>query len=59
MRKKINNNKSLIFDDRINYRKKNVPLKKIYAKYLVIESVSECDSNCSTNAGIFLKMISN
>ena len=37
--------------DKINYRKINVPPKKIYAKKLVIEFVSECDSNCSTNAG--------
>ena len=37
--------------DKINYRKINVPPKQIYAKKLVIEYVSECDSNCSTNAG--------
>ena len=37
--------------DKINYRKKNIPPKKIYAKKLVIEYVNECDSNCQTNDG--------
>ena len=37
--------------DKINYRKKNIPPKKVYAKKLVIEYVNECDSNCPTNDG--------
>ena len=37
--------------DKINYRKSNIPPKKVYAKKLVVEFVSECDSNCPTNAG--------
>ena len=37
--------------DKINYRKINIPPKKVYAKKLVVEFVNECDSNCPTNAG--------
>ena len=37
--------------DNINYRKINIPPKKVYAKKLVVEFVNECDSNCPTNAG--------
>ena len=37
--------------DIINFRKRNIPPKKVYAKKLVIEFVNECDSNCPTNDG--------
>ena len=37
--------------EKINYRKRNIPPKQVYAKKLVVEFVSECDSNCPTNAG--------
>ena len=37
--------------EKIHYRKKNIPPKKVYAKKLVVEFVNECDSNCPTNAG--------
>ena len=39
--------------DRINYRKKNIPPKKIYAKKLVVEFVNECDSKCPSNSGTY------
>ena len=37
--------------DKINYRKRNIPPKKVYAKKLILEFVNECDSNCPTNFG--------
>ena len=37
--------------DIINFGKRNIPPKKVYAKKLVIEFVNECDSNCPTNDG--------
>ena len=37
--------------DKINYRKKNIPPKRIYAKKLIVEFVNECDSNCPRNSG--------
>ena len=37
--------------DKINYRKSNIPPRQIYQKKLVVEFVSECDSNCQTNSG--------
>ena len=37
--------------DKINYRKANIPPRQIYQKKLVVEFVSECDSNCQTNSG--------
>ena len=39
--------------DRINYRKKNIPPKKIYAKKLVVEFVNECDSKCPSYSGTY------
>ena len=35
----------------VNYRKINIPPKKRYKKNLVVEFVSEFDSNCPTNSG--------
>ena len=37
--------------DKVNYKKINIPPKKIYSKKLVVEFVSECDSKCPTNSG--------
>lgn len=37
--------------DKVNYRKSNIPPKQIYPKKLVVEFVSECDSNMQTNSG--------
>ena len=37
--------------DKVNYRKSNIPPKQIYPKKLVVEFVSECDSNLQTNSG--------
>lgn len=37
--------------DKVNYRKYNIPPKKIYPKKLVVEFVSECNSNMQTNSG--------
>ena len=37
--------------DTINYKRMNIPPKQIYKKKLVVEFVSECDSNCQTNFG--------
>jgi hypothetical protein len=37
--------------DKVNYRKNNIPPKQIYPKKLVVEFVSECDSNLQTNSG--------
>jgi len=36
--------------DKINYRKSNIPPKRIYPKKLVVEFVSECDKNMQTNS---------
>ena len=36
--------------DKINYRKINIPPKQIYPKKLVVEFVSECNSNLKTNS---------
>jgi hypothetical protein len=36
--------------DKINYRKNNIPPKQIYPKKLVVEFVSECNSNLQINS---------
>ena len=37
--------------ENVIYRKANIPPKKEYNKKLVVEYVTECDSNCLTNSG--------
>ena len=37
--------------DKVNYRKINIPPKRIYPKKLVVEFISEYDSNMQTNSG--------